>query len=139
MSTRPVRLHRWDEIALEKVTEMISRKVVTGEREMIGQIYLKRGAIVPMHSHESEQLTYVLQGAMKFLIHGEEITVREGEGIDAAGHFLVITMDGVRHPYEVTTGRPVGGRPPSGSSADHARHASMTAGASAPSNHVEPP
>ena len=44
MSTRPVRLHRWDEIALEKVTEMISRKVVTGEREMIGQIYLKRGA-----------------------------------------------------------------------------------------------
>lgn len=79
MSTRPVRLHRWDEIALEKVTEMISRKVVSGEREMIGQIYLKRGAIVPMHSHESEQLTYVLQGAMKFLIHGEELTVREGE------------------------------------------------------------
>ena len=79
MSTRPVRLHRWDEIALEKVTEMISRKVVTGEREMIGQIYLKRGAVVPMHSHESEQLTYVLQGALKFLIGGEEITVREGE------------------------------------------------------------
>ncbi len=65
MSTRPVRLHRWDEIALEKVTEMISRKVVTGEREMIGQIYLKRGAVVPMHSHESEQLTYVLQGALQ--------------------------------------------------------------------------
>ena len=79
MSTRQVRLHRWDEIALEKVTEMISRKVVTGEREMIGQIYLKRGALVPMHSHESEQLTYVLQGALKFLIGGEEITVREGE------------------------------------------------------------
>jgi quercetin dioxygenase-like cupin family protein len=79
MSTSPVRLHRWDEIALEKVTEMISRKVVTGEREMIGQIYLKRGAVVPMHSHESEQLTYVLQGAMRFLIAGEEITVREGE------------------------------------------------------------
>ena len=79
MTTRPVRLHRWDEIALEKVTEMISRKVVTGEREMIGQVYFKRGAVVPMHSHESEQLTYVLQGALKFLIAGEEITVREGE------------------------------------------------------------
>ena len=79
MSTSPVRLHRWDNIALEKVTEMISRKVVTGEREMIGQIYLKCGAIVPMHSHESEQLTYILQGALRFLIHGEEITVREGE------------------------------------------------------------
>ena len=74
-----VHLHRWEELALEKVTEMISRKVVTGEREMLGQIYLKKGAIVPMHSHESEQLTYVLQGALRFLIDGEEITVREGE------------------------------------------------------------
>ena len=63
-----VRLHRWDEIALEKVTEMISRKIVTGEREMLAQIYLKKGALVPMHSHESEQMTYVLQGALKFLI-----------------------------------------------------------------------
>ena len=79
MSTQTVRLHRWDEIALEKVTEMLSRKLVTGEREMIAQIYLKRGCVVPMHSHESEQMTYVLQGALKFLIKGEEITVREGE------------------------------------------------------------
>jgi len=74
-----VRLYRWDEIALEKVTEMISRKIITGEREMVTQIYLKRGAIVPMHSHESEQMTYVLQGGLRFMINGEEITVREGE------------------------------------------------------------
>ncbi len=74
-----VRIHRWDEIALEKVTEMISRKIVSGEREMLAQIYLKRGALVPMHAHESEQMTYILQGALRFLIAGEEITVREGE------------------------------------------------------------
>ena len=79
MSATAVRLHRWDEIALEKVTEMISRKIVTGAREMVAQVYLKKGALVPMHSHESEQMTYVLQGALKFLINGEEITVREGE------------------------------------------------------------
>jgi quercetin dioxygenase-like cupin family protein len=79
MTTPTVRLHRWDEIALEKVTEMISRKIVTGDREMVAQIYLKKGALVPMHSHESEQMTYVLQGAMKFLVGGEEITLREGE------------------------------------------------------------
>ena len=79
MSTQTVRLHRWDEIALEKVTEMLSRKLVTGEREMLAQIYLKRGCLVPNHSHESEQITYVLQGALKFLIGGDEITVREGE------------------------------------------------------------
>jgi quercetin dioxygenase-like cupin family protein len=73
------RLHRWDEIALEKVTEMISQKIVAGDREMLAQIYLKRGALVPMHSHDSEQMTYVLQGSLRFLVAGEEIIVREGE------------------------------------------------------------
>ena len=76
MTIQTVRLHRWDEIALEKVTEMLSRKLVTGDREMLAQIYLKRGCLVPMHSHESEQMTYVLQGALRFFIGGEEITVR---------------------------------------------------------------
>jgi quercetin dioxygenase-like cupin family protein len=75
----PASLHRWDEIALEKITEMISQKVVAGQREMLAQIYLKRGALVPMHAHESEQMTYILQGALRFLVGGEEIIVREGE------------------------------------------------------------
>ena len=74
-----ITLHRWDEIALEKVTEMISRKIVSGEREMLAQIYLKRGALVPIHTHDSEQMTYILQGALRFLVDGEEIIVREGE------------------------------------------------------------
>ena len=74
-----ISLHRWDEIALEKVTEMISRKIVSGEREMLAQIYLKRGALVPIHAHDSEQMTYILQGSLRFLVDGEEIIVREGE------------------------------------------------------------
>jgi quercetin dioxygenase-like cupin family protein len=86
------RLHRWDEIALEKVTEMVSRKAVTGEREMLAQVYLKKGALVPLHAHESEQMTYVLQGALRFLIEGEEVTVREGE--------VVYVPAGVEHQIE---------------------------------------
>jgi quercetin dioxygenase-like cupin family protein len=74
-----ISLHRWDEIALERVTEMISRKFVSGDREMLAQIYLKRGAVVPMHAHESEQMTYILQGALRVVVDGEEIIVREGE------------------------------------------------------------
>ena len=73
------RLHRWDEIALEKITEMVSQKIVCGEREMLAQTYLKRGALVPMHSHDSEQMTYILQGALRVLVDGEEIVVGEGE------------------------------------------------------------
>lgn len=74
-----VPLFRWDEIALEKVTEMISRKVVRGEREMLAQVYLKRGALVPLHAHDEEQMTYVLQGALQSLVGSEEIRVEEGE------------------------------------------------------------
>jgi quercetin dioxygenase-like cupin family protein len=74
-------LHRWDEIALEKITEMVSRKIVAGDREMLAQTYLKRGALVPLHAHVSEQMTYVLQGALRFLVEGEEVIVREGEVI----------------------------------------------------------
>jgi quercetin dioxygenase-like cupin family protein len=46
---------------------------------MLVQIYVKRGCLVPMHAHESEQMTYVLQGALRFVVAGEEITVRDGE------------------------------------------------------------
>jgi quercetin dioxygenase-like cupin family protein len=75
----PARLHRWDEIALDKVTEMVSQKIIAGDREMLAQIYLKRGALIPMHAHECEQMTYILQGALRFMVGGEEIIVREGE------------------------------------------------------------
>jgi quercetin dioxygenase-like cupin family protein len=74
-----VRLHRWDEIALQKITEMMSQKIIAGERQMLAQIYLKRGALIPMHSHESEQMTYILQGALRFVVDGEEVVLREGE------------------------------------------------------------
>ena len=72
-------VHRWDGIAVEKVTEMISRKIVTGGRQMLAQVYLKRGAHVPLHSHASEQMTYVLQGALRCRVGADEIVVRAGE------------------------------------------------------------
>ena len=77
----PARLHRWDEIALDKITELMSQKLVTGANQMLAQTYLKQGALVPVHAHASEQMTYVLQGALKFRVEGEEIIVREGEVI----------------------------------------------------------
>ena len=87
-----VRLHRWDEIALEKITEMVSQKIIAGERELLAQIYLKRGALVPVHAHESEQMTYILQGALRVVVGGDEITVREGE--------VLLIPSGVPHQAE---------------------------------------
>jgi len=66
----------------ERVTDTISRRLVTGDRMMLAHVYLDKGAIVPKHSHENEQLTYILEGALRFWIgedQQEEIVVSAGE------------------------------------------------------------
>ena len=77
MANRPVA--RWDDVPLEKVTEMVSRKVITGDCQTMAQVHLKRGAQVPLHHHEGEQMIYVLQGALRCAVGGRELTVSEGE------------------------------------------------------------
>ena len=77
-------VQRWDELPLEKVTEMVSRKVITGGRQILTQVHLKRGAHVPMHVHESEQMVYVLQGGLACTVAGREMTVLEGEVLPVA-------------------------------------------------------
>ncbi|MEO8451812.1 MAG: cupin domain-containing protein [Gemmatimonadota bacterium] len=69
----------WDDIPREQVTEKLGRKIITGERIMIPQIWLAKGCVVPEHSHEAEQLSYIFEGALKFIINGEEQIVRAGE------------------------------------------------------------
>jgi len=71
----------WSELELEKITELISRKLVAGDRQMVAQVYLKQGALVPLHRHESEQMTYVLDGLLRVRVAGEEVIVRDGEVI----------------------------------------------------------
>ena len=72
-------LHRWEAIELEKVTEMVTRKVIAGAHQQLIQVYLKKGALIPAHAHRGDQMIYVLQGALRALVGGEEMTVREGE------------------------------------------------------------
>jgi len=77
-----VRFFRWTDIPKERVTDTISRRLVTGDRMMLAHVYLDKGAIVPKHSHENEQLTYILEGALRFWIgedQQEEIVVNAGE------------------------------------------------------------
>ena len=73
---------RWTDIPLETLNDKISRKLITGERMMLAHIYLKKGAIVPKHHHENEQLTYILEGALRFRLGddlGREVVVAAGE------------------------------------------------------------
>jgi len=74
--------YRWNEIPAEPMKGTITRKLITSERMMIAHVFLKKGDDVPQHSHENEQLTYILEGALQFWLgdKGErELTVRAGE------------------------------------------------------------
>ena len=87
-----VSLYRWDELPLDKVTEMVARKAIVGAQQTLVQSYLKAGAIVPLHRHQDEQMIYVLQGALKMLVGDEAATVREGE--------VLLVPPGVPHQAE---------------------------------------
>jgi len=81
-ATSKVSFFRWDSMKKERVSDMLERRLITGDRMMLAHVYLKKGCIVPRHSHENEQLTYILEGALKFWIGddgAEEITVSAGE------------------------------------------------------------
>jgi len=69
----------WESVPLETMSDVISRKVVSGEKAMVAQVFLKKDAVVPEHHHESEQITYIMKGALKFELEGREVVVREGE------------------------------------------------------------
>ena len=77
-----VRFFRWDDMPREQVTSQLSRRLITGDRMMLAHVYLDKGSVVPKHSHENEQITYILEGALHFRIGddgAEEIIVRAGE------------------------------------------------------------
>ena len=79
----------------ERVSDLLQRRLVTGERMMLAHVYLDKGCIVPQHSHENEQITYILEGALRFWIgeNGEEeVVVRAGE--------VLVIPSGVPHKAE---------------------------------------
>jgi unsaturated pyranuronate lyase len=77
---RPMLKHiPWNTVELEKLNPLLDRQMITGENLMLARVLLKKGCVVPEHSHHNEQLTYILEGALKFWIDGKEIVVRTGE------------------------------------------------------------
>lgn len=74
--------YRWETVNLESLKPGLSRRLITSERMMIAHVHFKKGADVARHSHENEQITYILEGALKFWLGANderELTVRAGE------------------------------------------------------------
>src|SRR5215470_10978619 len=81
MKAKPSELKHipWSTVELEELNPLLQRQLVVGGDIMVARVLLKKGCIVPLHSHHNEQVTYILDGALKFWIDGQEIVVRSGE------------------------------------------------------------
>ena len=89
MSERSVTFYRWNDIPKEPLSDVLDRKLITADRMMLAHVYLKKGCIVPRHSHENEQLTYILEGGLRFWIGADEaqvIDVLAGEVLQIPSH-----------------------------------------------------
>src|SRR3954451_17155917 len=69
--------YRWDDLPREELNPLLGRRLITGDRLMLAHVYLEPGCIVPKHAHENEQVTYVLEGAMRFWLGDDEAEVVE--------------------------------------------------------------
>ena len=69
----------WKDIEREELNPLLYRQLIVGQEVMLARILLKKGCVVPMHSHVNEQLSSIFEGALKFWIDGQEIIVRAGE------------------------------------------------------------
>jgi quercetin dioxygenase-like cupin family protein len=74
-----VSLYDWGKISEEKITNELSRKIISGKNIMLGHLHLKSGCVIASHSHDSEQMTYVLRGSMTFHFSDRDIVVKEGQ------------------------------------------------------------
>jgi quercetin dioxygenase-like cupin family protein len=69
----------WKTMEIEQLNDKLSRQMISGENATISQLLLKKGAVVPRHSHVNEQYSWIISGALKFVFDDREILVGEGE------------------------------------------------------------
>ena len=101
----------WNNVELEKLNPLLDRQMITGENLMLARVLLKKGCVVPEHSHLNEQITYIVEGALKFWIDGKEIVVHAGEVLLTMRIPLEITST-IRNPQDAYRARSTGAAVP---------------------------
>jgi quercetin dioxygenase-like cupin family protein len=76
----------WNQVQHEKLNDKIDREMVVGDKVMLARVFIKKGGHVPEHHHHNEQVTYILEGALKFAIDGQEVVVKAGEVLCIPGN-----------------------------------------------------
>jgi len=76
----------WDGVKQEALNDKLWRKLAYGEKVMVAKLGLAKGCLVPTHHHESEQISMIFEGALKFELEGKEVMVRAGEVLVIPSH-----------------------------------------------------
>jgi quercetin dioxygenase-like cupin family protein len=67
--------YRWEDIPKEELKPDLHRRLIPAELMTLGHVYLDQGCLVPKHAHENEQLTYILEGTLRFWLGDDEAEV----------------------------------------------------------------
>src|SRR5215469_1255805 len=81
-----MKLYNWDSAAAEQLNAQINRKMIHGQHVTVARFPLRKGGVVPQHSHANEQVSMVLSGALQFVFPGREQIVRAGESVVIPPH-----------------------------------------------------
>ena len=76
----------WSEAPIEWMSETLGRQLIHTETMTLARVTLRKGAHVPMHGHENEQIANVLEGRVRFVVGVEEREVGAGETVPLPAH-----------------------------------------------------
>jgi quercetin dioxygenase-like cupin family protein len=74
-----IKKYSWDKVKREQLSDTFVRRMIYGDRVMVAQLDIKKGSVVPEHSHENEQVTWIMKGKLRLTLEGKDIDVGEGE------------------------------------------------------------
>ncbi len=81
-----MKVHSWDKSEREELGPLIVRRVIHSERMTTALFDLKKGAVVPRHSHDNEQMSHVLAGRALYLFDDRDIAAGPGEVVEINSH-----------------------------------------------------
>ena len=68
-----------DRIAVRQVFTGIRGRYAHGERCTLGDVALDADTVIPIHHHPHEQVTYLLEGSMHFVVGDETQLMKPGD------------------------------------------------------------
>jgi quercetin dioxygenase-like cupin family protein len=71
--------YSWDQVLTEAMSPLLDRQYISGAQSMVARIFLKKGCVVPTHSHANEQISYILSGALEMISEGVTNVIRAGD------------------------------------------------------------